>query len=54
MIAQIKEYILNIAIYIIICGFINVILPIGSFKKYVGLIVGVVFVILVLEPLKRG
>lgn len=49
----IKEYIVNIAVYIILTGFINIILPNNSYRKYIGLVTGVIFVSLALEPVRR-
>lgn len=51
---MIKEYIRNIAVYIILTGFISIILPDNTYRKYISLIIGVIFVAMVIEPLKKG
>lgn len=54
MIDKIKDYILNIVFYIIFTGFLNVILPNNSYRKYIGFVMGIIFAAMVIEPLKRG
>lgn len=51
---KIQQYILNIAVYVIMTGFVSIILPNNSFRKYMGLIIGIMLVRLVLEPFKKG
>jgi hypothetical protein len=51
---EIRDYILNIAVYIILTGFLTIILPNNSYRKYIGFVMGIIFVAMVIEPLKRG
>ncbi len=51
---KIIQYVLNIAVYVILTGFVSIILPNNSFRRYTGLIMGIILVRIVLEPLKKG
>ncbi|MGN1318980.1 MAG: stage III sporulation protein AF [Lachnospirales bacterium] len=50
----ITEYIKNIAVFTILTGFISIMLPDNSYKKYIYIIIGIMFCLIVIEPLKRG
>lgn len=54
MIESIKQYVINIAMYVILMGMFSVILPNNSFRKYIGITSGVIFMLLVMEPIKKG
>lgn len=51
---KIIKYITDIGVYVILSGFISVILPNNSFRKYTGLVMGIILVRIIIEPLKRG
>lgn len=51
---KITQYILNIAVYVILTGFVSIILPDNSFRRYTGLIMGIILVRIVLEPFGKG
>lgn len=51
---KIIQYILNIAVYVILTGFVSIILPDNSFRRYTGLIMGIILVRIVLEPFRKG
>lgn len=48
------EYIKNIVIYIILTGFVTIIMPNNSYRKYIGLVMGMMLVEIVIEPFERG
>lgn len=54
MIESIKQYVINIAMYVVLMGMFSVILPNNSFRKYIGITSGVIFMLLVMEPIKKG
>ncbi len=51
---KLTEYILNIAVYTVLTGFVSIILPDNCFRKYTALIMGIILVKIVLEPLGKG
>lgn len=51
---NIIKYIKDIAVYVILTGFISIIIPNNSYKKYIKLVIGVILVAIVIEPIKRG
>lgn len=50
MIDGISGYIKNIAFFLIFTSFIGIILPGGKYKKYIDIVLGLVLIIVTLEP----
>lgn len=51
MIDKIGEYIKSLSIYVIMTGFISIILPNNSYKKYIGIIMGIILLEIATKPI---
>ncbi|OGO85156.1 MAG: hypothetical protein A2Y22_06765 [Clostridiales bacterium GWD2_32_59] len=49
----VKEWLNNIAMYMVLTMFINIIIPNKAYKKYINLILGFVLIIIVLAPINK-
>ncbi|HCC07630.1 MAG TPA: hypothetical protein DEP72_05665 [Clostridiales bacterium] len=49
----IKEWLNNLAMYMVLTMFINIIIPNKAYKKYINLILGFVLIIIVLAPINK-
>ncbi len=53
MIAAIGEFIKNIVIFLIFSAFIDMILPNNEYKKYINIVVGLILMILIIQPVSK-
>lgn len=51
MLDNVSDYIKNIAFFLIFTSFIGIILPDGKYKKYIDIVLGLILIIMTLEPM---
>jgi len=51
--AELSNYVRNIAVFIIFMGFVSIIIPGDKYEKYVNLVMGIILVFMALSPMTR-